>query len=365
MNIGRANLDGTNVDLNFIAPSGGCGVAVDALRPSTTTIVPVAAGSRPFGEVLSFTAKVSGSGPGMPTGTVQFHVDGFPSDSSAALDANGEAHLAAFVDVAGAVSARYGGDSTHATSSTQLVPGVRAAATSTALQSSANPAVLGTDVTVTATVSNTENDFPPFGSVQFLVDGEAVIEPLALDDDGRAGIVAGGLPPGAYDVRALYHDDTAPIPDFVDSQAAMTLRVAAATTPPPLPSPLPPAITPIAPAASNAFVVLGKTVMSTGVIRLRVRASDPGTFRATARRCSRSRSSCGASSPAYGTGRTSARADRTVTLSVRPNSHARAALALGRSMRVTVAVRFQSSKGGSARTQRTPVLVKGRRRGRR
>ncbi len=361
LNIGRANLDGTNVDLNFIAPSGGCGVAIDALRPSTTTIVPAAAGARPFGEVLSFTAKVSGSGPGTPTGTVRFQVDGFPSDSSVALDANGEAHLAAFVDVGGDVSARYSGDSGYETSSTRIAPSVRAAATSTALQSSANPAVAGSEVTILATVSNTENDFVPFGSVQFLVDGEPVIEPLELDD-GQAGIVASALPPGAYDVRALYHDDTAAVPDFLDSQAAMTLRVAAATTPlAPPPPPGPPTITAIAPAASNAFALLSRTVSSNGVIRLRVRASDPGTYRATATRCSLSRSRCSASSPAYGTGRTTARAGRTITLSVRSNALARAALARGRSIRVTVAVSFQSSKGGSARTKRTSVRVKGRR----
>ncbi len=357
LNIGRANLDGTNVDMNFIAPSGGCGVAVDALWPSTTTIVPAAAGSRPFGEVLSFTAKVSGGGPGTPTGTVRFQVDGFPSDRSVALDANGEAHLDAFVGVAGAVRARYSGDSTNGTSSTQIAPSVRAAATSTALRSSANPAVAGSDVTILATVSNTENDFVPFGSVQFLVDGEAVIEPLELDDDGQAGIVASALPPGGYDVRALYHDDTAAIPDFLDSQAAMTLRIAAATPPLAPPPPGPATITP----ASNAFALLRRTVSSNGVIRLRVRASDPGTYRATATRCPLSRSRCSASSPAYGTGRTTARAGRTITLSVRSNARARAALARGRSTRVTVAVSFQSSKGGSARTKRTSVLVKGRR----
>lgn len=369
LHIGRANLDGTNPEFDtFIAPSGGCGVAVDALVPSTTSITPVASGSRPFGEVLSFTAKVSSAAagnPAVPTGTVRFEVDGFPSDSSVPLDASGEAHLGAFVDVDGTVSASYGGSASFASSSAQLAPDVRPAATSTALATSASPAVAGAEVTIVATVVGTENDFIPFGSVQFLVNGEAVIEPLDLDDDGRAGIVAGGLDPGTYDVRALYHDDTAAVPDFLDSQAALTQRVTAAPPPlPPLPPPPPPpptTITPIASPANNAFRLLRRAVSPTGVITLRLRASDAGRYRATAIRCSPSKRACATRSPRFGTATLTARAGRTVTLAVRPNVAARALLARGRALRATVSVLLQSGKGGSARTMRTSLLVRGRR----
>lgn len=376
LDIGRAKLDGTGVE-HMIAPSGGCGVAVDALNPSATAITPATTASMPFGEILSFTAKVTSASPGVnpatPTGTVQFAVDGFDWGPPVALDAGGEADIEAFVDVGGTVTARYGGSASFAASSAGLSPNVRPAATATALTASANPAVAGTVVTFVAKVSNTENDFTPFGSIQFLVDGDAVVEPLALDDDGEAAVVASDLEPGQYDVRALYHDDTAAIPDFLDSQAVLTQRITVPVAPP-LSPPAPPPAPPLAPAttitpqlsANNAFTLLRRTASSAGVIRLSLRSADAGALRATATRCSPARRRCAATSPVYGSGRTpTLGSGGSVTLIVRPNAKTRAALARGRSMRVTVTIKFRSAKGGEPSTKRTSLLVKGRRAARR
>jgi len=366
--IGRANLDGSGANQAFIADTRGqCHVAVDALISATVSIAPSPA-SIIYGEDITFTTKVGG-GAGTPTGTVRFQVDGDNVGEPVALDGDGGVGFDPpfLLDVGSTITARYAGDSKYGPSRGDVQPQVKQAATVTSLISSANPAPADDETTITASVKNSNTAATPFGSVQFLIDGEAVIEPLPLDDNGEAGISLSGFEAGEYVVLARYHDDTAAVPDFLDSQATLTQRISSTPAAVPFAPPPPaPTVTALPPSqASNAFTLLRRTASSHGVIRLRMRASDPGTFRATATRCSPAKPRCAATTPAYGTGRRTTRASGPVTLAVRPNAKARAALARGRAMRVSVSVRFQSAKGGSVKTRRTSVLVKGPRPARR
>ncbi len=240
--IGRANLDGSAVNESFISIPGwdARGVAVDSMVPSATQLTP-SPGSITFGEPMSFTATVARGNPpegsSAPTGSVGFTVTGEPSVQMP-LDGNDHANFAPEYDLnAGdTVTANYGGDPAYAASTVNLTPTIHPASTMTSLTASPNPQTSSGEVTFTATVTNSSTEITPFGSVQFLVDGEPVLPPQPLENNGQVGITGSGLPPGEYTVTALYHDDTRATPDFTDSQASMTEHI---TSPPPPAKPAP------------------------------------------------------------------------------------------------------------------------------
>jgi virginiamycin B lyase len=232
--IARANLDGSNVNESFISVAGGGshgarGVAVDSLVPSATQLTP-SPSAITFGQPMSFTATVTRGNPpegsSAPTGTVSFAVTGEPSVQMP-LDGNDRANLAPEYDlnVGDTVTANYGGDSAYGESSASLTPTIHPANTVTSLNASPNPQTSTGEVTFTASVTNSSTQIVPFGSVQFLVDGEAVLPPQPLENNGQVGITASGLPPGEYSVTAVYHDGTGATPDFTDSQASVTEQI--------------------------------------------------------------------------------------------------------------------------------------------
>ncbi len=79
--------------------------------------------------------------------------------------------------------------------------------TATALTSSANPAVVGAAVTLTAIVTSTDST-ATMGTVSFL-DGAASLATAVLDSSGRATYVTAGLTLGAHSITALYAGDAA------------------------------------------------------------------------------------------------------------------------------------------------------------
>ncbi len=234
--IGRANLDGSGVTQSFISiPGWGArGVAVDSVVPSATALTP-SPGSIRFGQAMSFTATVGRGNPpegsSAPTGTVSFTVTGEPSVQTP-LNGNDQAGFAPEYDlnVGDTVTANYGGDSAYGTSSASLTPTIQPANTTTSLTTSPNPQTSTGEVTFTATVTNSSTEIAPFGSVQFLINGEPVLGPLALENNGQVAITGSGIPPGEYTVTALYREETRPVPDFTDSQASVTEQI---TSPPP------------------------------------------------------------------------------------------------------------------------------------
>jgi hypothetical protein len=265
--IGRANLDGSGVNQSFISiPGWGArGVAVDSLVPSATALTP-SPGSITFGQSISFTAMVAKGNPpegsSAPTGSVSFTVAGEPGVQMP-LDGNAQANFAPGYDlnVGDTVTASYGGDSAYGESSVSLTPTIHPAATVTSLSASQNPQTSSGEVTFTATVTNSSTEIAPFGSVQFVIDGEPVLGPQPLENNGQVGITGSGLPPGEYTVTALYHDDTGVTPDFTDSQASVTEYI---TSPPPpaepAPSPPPPPPPPPPFRATLSVFPLGPTV---------------------------------------------------------------------------------------------------------
>jgi hypothetical protein len=263
--LARANLDGTNVQRTFVPDSGGgCAVGVDgrSLAPSFTALA-VSKDPSTFGDPLAFRALVAdgSSSPTVPTGGVQIAVDGANIDGPVPLDGGGQAifSLTFPLDVGSTMTASYLGDNNHSESAARFNPTIQPAGTATSLTSSANPANEGGEVTISATTRNVSTGVTPFGSVQFLIDGTPVLGPQPLDGQGETGIVGSNLGAGDIVVTANYHDDTAAIADFMDSQASFTQHVNGQSSSAPRPAsigvgPVPPSATPIAQPADVALI---------------------------------------------------------------------------------------------------------------
>ena len=187
-----------------------------------------------YGTPLTFTATVTSvqAGAGTPTGDASFTVTG-EDPVPETIDANGHAMFSPFyyLNVGDTVTADYGGDAAHDVSAATFAPNIKPAVTAMSLTSSQNPATTGSDVTITATVTNTSTTIVPFGTVHFVADGQPLDAPL--DENGQAVIEGSGLNPGDQTITATYHDDTGPTPDFVDSQATLVEHIN--TAPPPAP----------------------------------------------------------------------------------------------------------------------------------
>jgi uncharacterized protein (DUF2141 family) len=168
------------------------------------------------GEPVSFTAEVGAVGPGagVPTGSVQFFVDGAPLGGPATL-VDGVATSPSTAALAGGahdVQATYLGDEDFSGSSASFTQTVDPARTTTSVSSSVNPSVFGQPVTFTATVAPVAPGAgTPSGTVQFFVDGAAVGVPVTLAGGVADSAPVSDLAPGVHAVTASYSGD----PDFL------------------------------------------------------------------------------------------------------------------------------------------------------
>jgi hypothetical protein len=106
---------------------------------------------------------------------------------------------------------------------------VNPAPTTTALTSSANPAVFGQTVTITATVTPVPpgTGTTPTGTVTFTVDGALVTAVLLAG--GRATLALSSLAPGNHNIQAMYSGDTT-FSGSVGSLALLVVNPAPALT---------------------------------------------------------------------------------------------------------------------------------------
>lgn len=336
-------------------------------NPTTTTTVEPSLSSSIFGTPITFNAGVASTSPGTPTGDVDFSAEGFGL-GSAVLGGNGHTSggPVAILDVGGAVTASYVGDSSFGPSEGMLAPNVQPAHTSITLTSSANPAPIGSSVTITAKVSNTDTSIVPFGSVQFFQDGAPILYPLSLDDNGETGII-GKLPTGRYVISAQYIDDTAAVPDFVGSNTSFTQTVG---NPPPAPvagtttSGTQPGAPGAAVVPSNSFV-LGKPTTSRGVIVIPAQSHTAGQYTYVAKVVAAGAAGHTAKArlPQFGSGMvTAGTGGSIVKLRIAPGVRARRLLARHKQLSVKVTVRFRSILGGLPGVSVLTVTVKPKKR---
>ena len=172
---------------------------------TTTTLI---SGTNPSigGTPVTLTATVAGVSHGNVTGTVTFK-NGSTVLGTASLNASGVAAFTTTALPVGAdsIAAAYGGDTLDAASvSAPLTQTVQSAATTTALASSANPSLFGTNVIFTATVSG--NGDTPTGTVTFL-DGSSTLAIEAVNSSGVAVYSTAALGAGIHPITASYSGD--------------------------------------------------------------------------------------------------------------------------------------------------------------
>ena len=173
---------------------------------SSTTALASSMNPSTFGQSVTFTATVTGSG-GTPTGTVTFK-DGTTTLGAATLNGSGQAAFSTTALTAGShsITASYSGDGNYAAStSSVLTQTVNQSSSSTGLTSSANPSTYGSAVTFTATVSGTGGT--PTGTVTFK-DGGTTLGTGTLNGSGQAVFSTGSLAVGTHPITAVYGGDS-------------------------------------------------------------------------------------------------------------------------------------------------------------
>jgi hypothetical protein len=154
------------------------------------------------GQTVTFTAMVSSTG-GVPTGTVQFTIDGGNAGGPVALAGGQATHqTSSLTSGTHTVTATYSGATNFSGSSGSLSGGqiVNLNATTTSVGSSQNPSTFGQSVTFTATVSSGAGT--PSGNVQFTIDGNPAAT-VALAG-GQATFQTSSLAVGNHAVSATY-----------------------------------------------------------------------------------------------------------------------------------------------------------------
>jgi sugar lactone lactonase YvrE len=166
----------------------------------TSSLNPAAAGNN-----VTFTAKITGSGTTVPTGSVTF-MDGATLLGKVALDATGSASLQTATLAVGShtISVTYPGDTNYFSSNAQLIETIQGATTQITLTASANPATYGQPVSFA--VSITSNGSIATGSVDFTVDG-ASLGTAVLNSSGVATLTTSSLTPGNHTIVANYAGD--------------------------------------------------------------------------------------------------------------------------------------------------------------
>jgi len=138
------------------------------------------------------------------SGMVTF-LDGLEPVATVALDPSGTASLTTAALALGShtITARYERSLDYDSSSTSIVETVENPATTTSVDSSANPAATGQAIVFTASVSAASG--VPTGTVTFM-DGVAVLASTALSG-GQATFTTDGLAPGHHAITAAYSGD--------------------------------------------------------------------------------------------------------------------------------------------------------------
>jgi hypothetical protein len=207
-------------DGNFTASTGALANNPQVVnKGATTTTLTSSQNPSAFGQPVTFTATVSGSG-GTPTGAVTF-LDGGAAIGTGTLS-GGVATFTTSALSAGnhTITTSYPGDANFGASTGALANNpqvVNKGATSTTLISSPNPSAFGQAVTFTATV--TGGGSTPTGTVTFK-DGASTIGTAKLNASGIATLTVSSLAIGTHSITASYGGDA----NFTASTSAVLLQ---------------------------------------------------------------------------------------------------------------------------------------------
>jgi S-adenosylmethionine/arginine decarboxylase-like enzyme len=224
-------------DRNFLTSTGTLTQAVN--QNVTTTSISSSTNLSVSGQTVTFTATVSSMAPGTgtPTGTIEFQIDGSNAGSPVTVNTSAGLTTASFSTASLAVGrhtikAVYSGDTSRTTSTGVLSQTVNQDATSTGVTSSANLAVSGQLVTLTATVTVSSPGSTavanPTGVVAFS-DGAVSIGQGTLSTSGgttTASFSTSSLTVGSHTITASYGGDG----NYLASTDALIQTVSKAST---------------------------------------------------------------------------------------------------------------------------------------
>jgi hypothetical protein len=189
-----------------IGSVGSVGVLLNTLGKPTSTTLVSSLNPSVYGQTVTWTATVVGSGSLVPTGTLHFASNGSVF-ATTTLNADGIASLtrSRFNADMYALTAVYKGDALNRRSTSPVVNQVIQQTTSrAALSSSSNPSIQGQAVTFTATI--TSPTVRPTGPVTFKA-GKMVVGTAQLVG-GKAKFTTSSLPVGSTKVTAIYSGDS-------------------------------------------------------------------------------------------------------------------------------------------------------------
>lgn len=271
-------------DASYAISSGSTSLTINKINTSTNLTVSNA--NPTVGSSITFTATVSPSS----TGSVVFK-DGTTVLDTISLNGSSIATFSTTALSVGShtVTAEYQGDSTHNGSTSNSV-GVNVAklATTTTLVANPTTADVGSNVTLTATVSPTAT-----GNVIFK-DGTTTLGTVALNGSSVATYTTNALTVGSHSITAAYqgdstHDPSTSTPTTVTVNViATTTTLSASATTIAYPSSVTLVAT-VAPSNSTGSVtfkdgstVLGTVSLSSGSATLTVNSLTPGSHSITA-----------------------------------------------------------------------------------
>jgi uncharacterized delta-60 repeat protein len=227
-------------DGTFAGSSSSAPVVVN--KASSRTLLTASPAPAVFGQVVSFTVAVLALAPGQgtPTGTVAF-TDGSTTIATLTLNSVGRATFttASLSRSGHTISANYGGDG-HFLASAYPNAGLNVLrdATTSTVTPSANPAVLGQTLTLTATVqASAPGSGTPTGTVVFK-DITTVLGTATLNGSGQATFSTSGLAVGTHAITATYGGDT----NFTSDVSPIIAEVVKASGAGPVSSPPPPTV---------------------------------------------------------------------------------------------------------------------------
>jgi subtilase family serine protease len=220
------------------------------------------------GNTITFTATITSTKPGTPSGTVQFYVDGAGIGSSPVTA--GVAQFASSPLTAGVhvVAAAYSGDSTFAATAGSLSLTVAALpVTSTILSIAPAAPTTATAITVTASVASGATGTLT-GTVDFSIDGNDTSNPLSLAD-GKVIATFPALTAGEHTITAQYSGDS----NFAASSGLIAFPVSAIAA-----GTVSVSVSPSAPSVADSVTATATlTAGATGTVQFLVDGTAVGT----------------------------------------------------------------------------------------
>ena len=170
------------------------------------------------GAAVIFTATVRSSATITPTGTVTFNDEGTSLGTGTLSGGTATFTTSALGVAAHSITAVYAGDANFTSSTSPiLTQTIGKAASSTSVTSSNNPSIIGTAVTLTASVTSSATGIPLTGTVTFQ-DGTSALGNGMLSG-GTATFTTSGLTAGTHSITAVYGGD----PNFGSSTSSPAL----------------------------------------------------------------------------------------------------------------------------------------------